>query len=286
MENTELDLDINNYNLVDLLKLFNLPYDFTKDELKQAKRIVLKTHPDKSRLDKKYFLFFTSAYKLVLKLYEFRNKSQQTSTEYVIEKDERKEALIAEMKTSSNFNTWFNEMFEKSNIKDENKEFGYGDWIKSEEDIDTRTATKDTMNRMFETKKKEVSALVVRKEIEEINVGNGYDLTNSKPESYGSDIFSKLQYEDLKIAHTETVVPVTSADYKNHKKYNNIMELNSERSTKVEPMSSSEALKYLKSKQDAETMSDMERAFKLAKQDEAVHKVNNNWWGKLKLLSQ
>ena len=46
MEN--LDLDIQNYNLNDILKLFNLNYNFTIDDLKKSKRIVLKTHPDKS----------------------------------------------------------------------------------------------------------------------------------------------------------------------------------------------------------------------------------------------
>ena len=33
-------------------------YRNSKEALKNAKKIVLKTHPDKSRLDKKYFLFF------------------------------------------------------------------------------------------------------------------------------------------------------------------------------------------------------------------------------------
>ena len=53
-----LDLDINNYNLDDLLKLFKLEYQFTAEHLKRAKRQALQMHPDKSRLDRKYFLFF------------------------------------------------------------------------------------------------------------------------------------------------------------------------------------------------------------------------------------
>ena len=69
-----LDLDLNNYGLNDILKLFNLDYDFNKEGLKQAKKVVLMTHPDKSHLDKKYFLFFTSAYKVLYKIYEFRYK--------------------------------------------------------------------------------------------------------------------------------------------------------------------------------------------------------------------
>ena len=49
-----LDLNIQNYNLNDLLNLFKLNTNFTEEELKNAKKIVLKTHPDKSNLDKKY----------------------------------------------------------------------------------------------------------------------------------------------------------------------------------------------------------------------------------------
>lgn len=59
MEN--LDLNIHNYELNDLLGLFELPFHFDDSDLKNAKRIVLKTHPDKSGLDKEYFLFFFSS---------------------------------------------------------------------------------------------------------------------------------------------------------------------------------------------------------------------------------
>ena len=52
-----LDLDINNYNLEDLLRLFKLEYQFTAEHLKKAKRQALQMHPDKSGLDMKYFLF-------------------------------------------------------------------------------------------------------------------------------------------------------------------------------------------------------------------------------------
>ena len=46
------DLDITNYKLQDILNLFNLTLDFNEDDLKQAKKITLKTHPDKSKLPK------------------------------------------------------------------------------------------------------------------------------------------------------------------------------------------------------------------------------------------
>ena len=43
-------------------------------------------------------------------------------------------------------------------------------------------------------------------------------MTRERPKEYSSDIFSKLGYEDLKKAHTETVVPVTREKISNNKK--------------------------------------------------------------------
>ena len=71
---SEFDLNIDNYTLDELLDLFKLKRDFTADEFKSAKSIVLKMHPDKSKLDKNYFIFFSKAYKLLYKVNEFKNK--------------------------------------------------------------------------------------------------------------------------------------------------------------------------------------------------------------------
>ena len=54
----DLDLNINNYSLEELLNLFHLDYNFGENELKMAKKMALKTHPDKSGLSMKYFIFF------------------------------------------------------------------------------------------------------------------------------------------------------------------------------------------------------------------------------------
>ena len=62
---SNFDLDIDNYDLKDLLNLFKLNYTFGEIELKQAKKMVLKLHPDKSNLDKEIFVFFNKAYKII-----------------------------------------------------------------------------------------------------------------------------------------------------------------------------------------------------------------------------
>jgi len=69
-----LDLNIHSYSREDIFKLFGIHSPtLTEDMMREAKKIVLKTHPDKSRLDQKYFLFFSSAYKKLYGIYEFQN---------------------------------------------------------------------------------------------------------------------------------------------------------------------------------------------------------------------
>ena len=95
---TSLDLDLDNYDLEDLLSLFKIPYNFGKDELKSAKRTVLQMHPDKSKLPKEYFLFFSSAYKVIYSIHQFRSKSDcPKSTEYVVEEDKEKALLLRDL---------------------------------------------------------------------------------------------------------------------------------------------------------------------------------------------
>jgi len=283
----ELDLDLKNYELNDILNLFNLDYDFDKRQLKQAKKIVLMTHPDKSGLDKDYFLFFSSAYKVIYKIYEFRYKSENKNTEYTVEKNESNEALLESIKHKKNFNSWFNSMFEDATkVKNEDNQDGYGDWMSSNEDLDNRIATKDTMNTIIDEKKREIRQLTVYNSISELNNNNGlYCLTQERPESYSSDLFSKLQYDDLKRAHTETVVPVTMDDYINKKRYNNVMEFQNDRNHNNAPLSIEQSKMYFNNIKELELKTDIERAYKLARQEEEMRKINNNWWSKLKFLT-
>ena len=51
----EIDLNLDNYNLAELLNLFKLKNNINIDDLKTTKKIVMKLHPDKSGLDKEYF---------------------------------------------------------------------------------------------------------------------------------------------------------------------------------------------------------------------------------------
>jgi len=288
----DLDMNIDNYELDDLLNLFNLEFDFIENDLKQAKKIVLMTHPDKSNLAKEYFLFFTSAYKIILSIYEFRHRATKnkvsSSLKYIPdEKDEEKELLLKKIKDKPNFNKLFNELFEKNKVNYDDTDNGYGDWLVSEEDIDTRKTTLGNMNATFEKKKKEVRAIVKQTEIDDIGGGNNNgDLTRDKPEYYSSSVFSNnLEYQDLKRAHVESVVPVTQEDYLNRPKFQNVDELRKYNSSQnTTPLSEKQSQEYFQSQSKKQSQIDVQRAFKLARQDEQTRKANMGWMSGFKQL--
>ena len=283
-----LDLNIENYELTDLLALFKIDFEFNAEDLKRVKKTVMQTHPDKSGLDKKYFLFFTSAYKIVFSIHEFRHKSSaHQSTEYTVEKDEEKELLLKKLKNKPNFNKLFNELFEKHKITDEETANGYGDWMKSDENMDSRTTTMSQMHATFEQKKREVKELVPFQEIEEAGgTVSHFDLTRDKPTYYSSAVFSNLQYEDLKKAHVESVIPVTQEDYLSRPKFKNVLEMQQHPDYKdTAPLSLSQANDYLKQRESFQAKNDVQRAYKLAKQDEVARKANQGWMSGFKQLT-
>lgn len=182
--NKELDLDINNYDLEDILKLFKIPVNFNENHLKTAKKIVLKTHPDKSGLDPDFFRFYSKAYKMVYSVWEFRkkgdiDKEKLKNTEYSSydEQSEKRELLNQlfdkneKLKNSNQFNKWFNEQFERNRIYNENQEKGYENWLRSSknpddddnDNINNKKITMETMVHEFEKKNQEPGPLLLRK---------------------------------------------------------------------------------------------------------------------------
>ena len=156
-----LDLDLEHYSLSDLYHLFNIPNgSLNEPNLKNAKQIVLKMHPDKSKLDSKYFLFFSKAYKRLYSIYEFQNKSMSKTYKDQDFFDESNRNVLdvmfeknKEFKDPKNFNSWFNDSFEKHRMENPIEQ-GYGDWLKSDEGIMniSENVTKGNMNEIFEQK--------------------------------------------------------------------------------------------------------------------------------------
>jgi hypothetical protein len=297
-----LDLNIENYELNDILNLFKIPTNFSEIQLKDAKKIVLKTHPDKSGLPPEYFRFFSKAYKVLYEIWEFKNKREKSkddivSTNYKPSYDsfdrEKKELLDQflekEKKTKKDFNKWFNEQFEKNKLEREEDTQGYGNWLKSDEDLeDEKIISLTQMGEEIERKKQKIRAVTVYKGVDDITsfYSGASNLTGDSPESFGSDLFSSLQYEDLRKAHTETVVPVTLEDYNNIKKFNNVNDYNAYRNNQnIVPLSEMQAREYLSNKEKFQEKESTERAYKLAKQMEETQKKQEKYWASMRYIN-
>ena len=291
-----LDLDIDNYSLKDILNLFGLKSDFGEEQLKHAKRIVLKTHPDKSNLDPDVFIFFGKAYNMLVKVFHFKNKTEKKVKNVVYNKDdievvERNENLLKktlQKKSKDDFRSWFNEMFEKSN--QENNTVGYGDWLKSSEDLNETTASNmNEFDRIFREKKKASRELVLRKSISDSFYGtnnNSSMLDKNEEVEYSSNIFSKLKYEDLKKAHKESVVPVTEEDFTNKKRFDNIDQyIKYREANKGVVMNKQQSNDYLNNMNVKREELSTRRAYNLLMEEKEMERRNNLWWKNLKLLN-
>lgn len=282
----DFDLDIDNYNIEDILELFNLTFDFGHQDLKNAKLVALKTHPDKSGLDQNIFLFFIKAYKVLEEIYYFRNKKKQ-STEYTLEDNNKEnEILLNKLNGLSvkKFNTWFNKMFDDVNIKDKNN--GYGDWLKSEDNLmNIKVNNMNEFKNAFNKCKKECSSLILKRDINYINGNNmGSNLIDGDNELYSSNIFSALKYNDLKQVFMETVIPVTDDDFDKIKKYDSLEEYKESRNVNMNSISLEQSKVLLnKNKYERDKLS-TQRAYKLIKQDEEINNINKRWWGKIQQL--
>lgn len=285
-----LDLDLDHYSLEDLYKLFNIEDSSLNDSnLKNAKQIVLKMHPDKSRLDAKYFLFFSGAYKRLYSVYEFQNKSLKKSYKDEDYFDETNKTTLDMMfeknkdfKDSKNFNSWFNQAFEKHKMEDP-LEQGYGDWLKSDEGFInvSENVSKGNMNDIFEQKKKQIQAVTLYTGVTDTFASTlGGSLLN------GSDNFSTEEYTDLRQAYTETLIPVTQEDYNRMEKFNNISEYKKHRDrVDITPLSEEEANRKLYMREKEANQQSAALAFKYAKESERAKQQQQSFWGDIKRLT-
>ena len=234
MSINEHNLNIHLYSLKDLLGLFNLTYDITYEDLKRAKKIVLMTHPDKSKLDSKYFLFYKKAFDIIIRFHDNQNKQRQKvnpqTTIYSINDDNesttsKKVSSIINDMSKKEFQHTFNDLFEKNMSKkiDTTK----NEWFQNDESIykTKETVNASNMGQIFNTIKDKQSGLVRYKGVENLATNNSntssyYDDIEDDDSYVVSDPFSKLKFDDLRKVHKdETVFSVSERDFNKVTKY-------------------------------------------------------------------
>ena len=293
MSSPDVDLDIDNYSLDDLLDLFKIDSIDNEANLVKAKTITLKMHPDKSGLDKEYFLFFSKAYKTLYQLYTIQDKTRQKgqNTDYenykeTLNKDNRiiLDKISKKKGSSQEFNEWFNREFESMKLKDEYTENGYGEWLNNDIDTDTHDNCKNIndVHNSIQKQREKLYQLAKHTEILDYNDSGYCDIGNNAPDNYSSGMFSRLAFQDLKQAHTETVIPVKEEDA--ILKHNNLDTIKRERGMEIDPIDQEQSIRMLNKKKDRDNRNDTTRIYKLIKQQEQVEKNNNEWWKRYKLL--
>ena len=297
----QLDLNIDNYSRVELYKLFGLQVSITltEDLMKECKKLVLKTHPDKSRIDEKYFIFFSQAYKKLLGIYQFQNKTNTKKTTDTNEYYDANNGEILDnlfdsnkkLKDPKNFNQWFNQQFEKHRLEDP-VETGYGSWLKSDDDIvfTPTGVTKDKMAAEMEKRKKQVQTMTAYTGVNELTA---HSLGGSSLMAYDSNftsgsLFSNegMGYTDLRQAYVESVIPVTEEDYRKARKFNSMDEYKRHRdSADIVPLSKEEAMRKLYNQDKQKDEESAALAFYYAQQAEKVKKNDNEFWTGLKQIN-
>jgi hypothetical protein len=276
------NLNIHMYKLNELLDLFGLSYDISIEDLKRAKKIVLMTHPDKSKLTPEYFLFYKKAFDIIVQFYE-----NQTKQNRPVPKEEIKyQTMNANNfdKTSSNkikntinemptneFQKRFNQLFEEnmSSKQDASK----NEWFTKH---DTTIQVPENVNsknigQVFQRIKQENSSVVLAKYrgVENMNTqsGSGYYDEEDDDQYVACDIFSKLKFDDLRKVHKDqTIFAVSENDYQNVPQFTSVDHYVRERSkVSMTPLEKEEAELLLsqQERQYRETMMKKEHAAKL-----------------------
>ena len=295
-----MDLNIDNYSINDIYKLFGINSQIlSEDIMKISKKTVLKTHPDKSGLDSKYFIFFSKAYKRLYGIYEFQNKNTTQKKEDNNEYTAKTKGIILEkmfekdkkLKEPENFNKWFNEQFDKHKIGDETLENGYGDWLKSDEDlVDTGNVSQANIGIEIEKRKKQIQTMSKYRGVDDqyASAFGGSTLMEYNNNFTSGSLFSNdgMGYTDLKQAYVESVIPVTEEDYKKMEKFNNVEEYKRYRnSMETKPLEKEESLKQLYNNNKQQEDESVALAYYYAKQTEKAQKSQETFWSGLKQLT-
>lgn len=203
----------------DALDVFTLPSEHTLEQLKARYRhVALGVHPDKGG-SAELFGTVNECYKVLLEDFAARHappashEDMRRGFEHFVDKHDavtRRQAPSREEFDGA----WFNEVFEKTRIRDEVRDQGYGSWLSKDEPprkpkraLNPGKCTSDAFNKAFELTvpiAKEEKALVVRPDPGVL--GTTLSLTEIGVETldnYEVAVGGGLVGYDCQMAHTE-----------------------------------------------------------------------------------
>lgn len=241
------NLNIQEYSYSELLGMFDLPENMSPEQLKGAKRKVLMMHPDKSKLDPKYFLFYKKAYEIIIYMHSNLcniNKPVENVEYHVPENTDNK--LKLQSISSTDFHSKFNDLYDKHMKKE--IDTSKNDWFRNEESLYLHNVNSiGQMNQEINNIKtaQQQHQITHYRGVVPMQMSGGNQLYDDDTSSdyVTSDIFSKLKYDDLRKVHKDqTVFSVKDSDISNIKQYNSVDEYERARSVNnLTPMEKNQA---------------------------------------------
>ena len=294
MSGSTHNLQIQNYSFDELLGLFDLnSYQISVDDLKRAKKKVLMLHPDKSRLDAKYFLFYKKAFDIIVQFYNDQHKQNKPVTsensQYNNIEDEHNKATAAKIRTTvqkmgaSNFHDKFNQLFEQNQMA-ERPDPERNAWFSQEQalyNIPQGNISSKNMGQAFDTIKQQSSGIIRHQGVQDLlsnsGVGSSSLYGGDDDGSYvTSDPFSKLKFDDLRKVHKdETVFAVSENDFHKMQTYGSVDEFNRARSQySYDPMEKANAEKILQERERITREKMMQKEYQAKLQSQQYEEKN------------
>lgn len=150
---------------------------------------------------------------------------------------------------------------------------GYGEWLSSSAGM---AGTSEEAAR--EVRQRAINSQLVRYQ-EPGTVGGfgGTDLVSGQIESFAGSTDSGMQYGDVREAYTETMLGVDEQDHKNRQKFRNVDDIMRHRKSDDKQYGGKDQTDVFNKMKSSEMVSETQRAFALARQDELAredHKSN------------
>jgi len=291
------NLNIQSYSLDEILELFDLHnYDITIENLKVAKRKVLMLHPDKSKLEPKYFLFYKKAFDVIVQFFDNQNRQNRTvdSNDVAYDPNFKNEdnntsnqikQTVQEMK-SQKFQDKFNKLFEENQMGNK-PDASRNEWFLQENSdfqVPEGKLSKQSMDDNFQRIKEQSNGLVHYTGVQSMNQdsainNNFYEDGDDYQNKYmSSDPFSKLQFDDLRKVHRDqSVLAVSEKDIHNIQTYQSVEELNQARSQhSYDPIEKEHADRLLHDQEKAMQQHMMQKEYQAKLQTEQYEEKNKN----------
>tara|TARA_Y100000389_G_scaffold44041_1_gene38769 strand:- start:94 stop:1017 length:924 start_codon:yes stop_codon:yes gene_type:complete len=263
--------DINNGVDYDAYKIFDLPREFSWDQLKNAyKKLAMKTHPDKGG-DKRIFDYITKKFYELGEDYKLRidnknyNELKEGYNNYQDNNNDKK--YNDKFDDELSFNERLNKHFDSVKLYDEDTDFGYGntmhestslrDDIKIKNVFNTTKVNNKSFNEVFDNSVKLTSKQIIKhtdpvpmilaKNLAYSEIGAG------KNDDYSSSVekTKNLAYTDYNKAHTMNRL-IDSNELNNIQKFKNVKDYKKYSDNKIKKGLTEKELKQLEKKKQLE----------------------------------